>query len=244
MNTSKESRKGFRPVFLAYVDDSGSNPLAEYQVMAAVVIPDGHLSPIEINLGLIVANLIPPDEVPAFEEFHASDLFGGYGVFKDIGEKTRFTAIRELLAGIQKYELPIMYGSVRRDIVGAEPAPVVQSIDTAFRQCLPKIETWMNERDSIAEMCLLIVDDSDEAKNRAVRDQLQKSYREMRPRLRPPAMTRGQLTRFHDGMLFSDSRDSVGIQLADLCAYFICRHLRGEEKGDEFYAMFSAAIQD
>jgi hypothetical protein len=32
------------------------------------------------------------------------------------------------------------------------------------------------------------------------------------------------LWHFHDALAFADSRDSVGVQVADLCAYFIAKH--------------------
>jgi hypothetical protein len=36
-------------------------------------------------------------------------------------------------------------------------------------------------------------------------------------------------------MFFGDSRFSVGIQLADMCSYFIARHLDGDTEIAQFY---------
>jgi len=51
-----------------------------------------------------------------------------------------------------------------------------------------------------------------------------------------------ELLHFHDDMYFGDSRFSIGIQLADLCAYFIARHLEGDLEIQGFYEMVSPHI--
>ena len=48
-------------------------------------------------------------------------------------------------------------------------------------------------------------------------------------------------------MYFGDSKDSVGIQLADLCTYLMQRHLlktnpNAKDASDDFYKMFSAQV--
>jgi hypothetical protein len=44
-------------------------------------------------------------------------------------------------------------------------------------------------------------------------------------------------------MYFGDSRDSVGIQMADLCNYFMWRHLLKKKGGEKFYQLFSSQAQ-
>jgi hypothetical protein len=51
-----------------------------------------------------------------------------------------------------------------------------------------------------------------------------------------------ELLHFHDDMYFGDSRYSIGIQLADLCAYFLARHLEGDLEIQGFYEMVSPHI--
>lgn len=55
-------------------------------------------------------------------------------------------------------------------------------------------------------------------------------------------MRGGELFHFHDDMYFSDSRYSIGVQLADLCAYFIARHLNGDSETEGFYKMIQPHI--
>ena len=46
---------------------------------------------------------------------------------------------------------------------------------------------------------------------------------------------RGLLAHIHDDMYFGDSAFSVGIQLADMCALLISRHLAGYGDSEELY---------
>jgi len=56
--------------------------------------------------------------------------------------------------------------------------------------------------------------------------------------------SRSLLLNIHDGMYFGDSKESVGIQLADLCSYFIAKHLEKDAAGDGFYLKIKDYITD
>jgi hypothetical protein len=43
-------------------------------------------------------------------------------------------------------------------------------------------------------------------------------------RLRQPIFPQGQAWHFRDDMYFGDSRESVGVQKADICTFFIAKH--------------------
>jgi hypothetical protein len=90
---------------------------------------------------------------------------------------------------------------------------------------------------------LLIVD---ETNDQEIKKGMRNSYRILRA-TRPylSGAAKNRLWHAHDAMYFGDSRDSVGIQLADLCAYFMQRRLlkrnpNASDKADEFYEMFSS----
>jgi hypothetical protein len=72
-------------------------------------------------------------------------------------------------------------------------------------------------------------------KNREVKEKLLKTYRALRARhpFIPPHENR--LWHAHDHMFFADSTDCLGIQLADLCAYFVRRHLAGDSVTEHYY---------
>lgn len=85
-----------------------------------------------------------------------------------------------------------------------------------------------------------------ELRGPTMRDLQSASFRKLRARwlaatapLSNPAFKQNRLWHFHDAMYFGDSRDSVGLQIADLCAYFMAAHLAGalDEKGEAFYQL-------
>src|ERR1017187_7553103 len=89
--------KGGVFVHLAYIDDSDSKQKAcDWQVMSAVLIEDRSFKLLEMGLSGIAESLIPEDKRERFEEFHACELFGGYGIFEGIEQSQRFDAIERL----------------------------------------------------------------------------------------------------------------------------------------------------
>jgi hypothetical protein len=145
----------------------------------------------------------------------------------------------------------------------------VNAADLAFTYCLKGIDRYVESMEQLQateqaylrvttrdpkirpnynDLCLLILDDTGD---NALKNRLKKTYRAMRKRVTEQFGDRGKLLHFHDSLYFGDSTDSIGIQLADLCAYFIGVHKsrshddKGEEvsrKSEEFYRMFDKCI--
>jgi hypothetical protein len=236
-------RDGARRIFvyLGYVDDSGSDAKCNFQVVAAVLIPDVDFSTLEIGIGLVLPELFDAEHpLPeSFEEFHATELFCGRGVFQGIPQEKRFDAIRFILETVANQKLPIMYGAVNRALLEFTPFASAKPLDIAFRGCALGINGWLEGQEG-GEMCLLIMD---EGADKSAKADIRKAFKQLRPPLRPPNWNSG-LQRMHDAMYFGNSKDSIGIQIADLCAYFICQHLmnpsRAETEG--FYRMFADQI--
>lgn len=244
-------------VHLAYLDDSDTKqkPI-KIQVMSGVLIEDTSFKMFDIAMHSISHELVPEEKLDQFEEFHAAELYGGYGVFEGIDQSKRFEAIHKLLSLLSMEGASVVYGAVdiakaRREIYGsADP------LDIAFRICLKEISHWVRkhhfaqeteDRDEeirrwLAALVLLIVDDC-EKKQREV---LQNSFRNLRhplPSVRKTMPAGQRFPHFHDDVFFGDSRYSVGIQLADLCSYFIARHLQGEEEIKPFYDLIEPHIE-
>jgi hypothetical protein len=130
-------------------------------------------------------------------------------------------------------------------------------LDIAFRICAEGVDHWigaqleekfqyyrqhMEEFDDekkgellSGDMGILIADDC-EGKSKAA---IQRSFRKMRGHYR---QEESRLKRLHDDMYFGDSKYSVGIQLADLCSYFIARHLDGDAATEGFYKLIEPHI--
>jgi hypothetical protein len=186
--------------------------------------------------------LLPPDRFEKFEEFHAWELYGSHGVFEGIDQHIRFAAIEKLLFIVRNYRLPVIYGAVNTKALEDKPYASASPIDIAFRICAQGISAWIAENVASKignELAILIADDSDNKTKIALRQ----SFRQMRRQIRPPEYN-PRLWYVLDDIYFGGSKDSVGIQLADLCAYFIAKHLEGDVAIDGFYQIIAQQISN
>lgn len=179
-------------------------------------------------MGFVVQDLIPPDKIEQFQEFKACELYHGIGAFKDIDERPRFDAIQALLVTVKNFKLPIIYSAVDKKKLAKMAIGGANPVDVAFRMCARGINQWMSLNDENG-LGLFIMDETDD---KPLKGALIKSFQIMRSNLRPPYL-HAELWHIHDDMYFGDSRYSMGLQLADLCAYFIGRRLRF--RGDEVF---------
>jgi hypothetical protein len=235
-------------VYLVYLDDSDTKSKSDkWQVLTAVVIRDDAFSALELISSLAIADLMPEGKRDAFEEFRACELYGGYGVFEGIEQQKRFDAIRALLQLVRDLPAAIVYGAVNLEYLRKQVYASANPLDIAFRSCASGVQQWVaDERlknyqaNSIwsDDLALFIADDCD-GKTKAA---LQQSFRALRQRMRPPSFEAGQLCSVHDDMYFGDSKYSIGIQIADLCSYFIARHLQGDIGIEGFYKMIEQQI--
>ena len=116
-------------------------------------------------------------------------------------------------------------------------------MDVVFRLVLDGIDgTVAAEKDEQGrqELALVITDDRETEK--ATKAQLRKSYRIYRTISRPPTWKLGWCPHLFDDLFFGNSKDSLGLQLADLCAYFIGKHLEGDKQSLGFYTMLHERI--
>jgi hypothetical protein len=183
----------------------------------------------------------------AFEEFHACELYGGYGVFEGIKQENRFETIRILLELVKSLSAVIAYCAVNLEHLKKQVYASASALDSAFRLCASGVQKWVTEQalkdfqsasGPSSDLALFIADDCDN-KTKAT---LQQSFRALRQRMRAPSFDAGQLCSVHDDMYFGDSKYSIGIQIADLCSYFIARHLQGDAEIEGFYKMIEPQI--
>ena len=227
-------------VYLAYMDDSGTNNKNhKYQVMTAVLIEANRkFVNLEFDMASCIEKLMPPEKLQTFDEFHASDIYGGFGIFKDVEQSQRFAAINYLLGLVPSQKIPVIYGAVDRAQLATKVYGSADPLDICFRICAKGIQNWIGKNAGM-ELVLIIADDSDQK----VRSTLRQSFRSMRRKISPPNWEIPELVNFPDDMYFGDSRDSLGIQLADLCSYFIAKHLEGNDPGgDGFFNVIENQI--
>ena len=193
--------------------------------MAGVIIHESKFHFMELRTGAIAEHTVPKDKWDQFEEFHAWQLYGGYGPFDAVPREQRMQAINFLLQGLEQTDASIVCATQSKD----DPT----AIDTCFTPCMRSIEQFVS-RFQPPEVVMLIVDDC----NQPIKQVLKQSFRELRQPIRKPIQSPGQLWHFHDALAFADSRDSVGVQVADLCAYFMSKHFKNDDPVAEgFYGI-------
>jgi hypothetical protein len=238
-------------VHLAYLDDSGTRDKnRKFQVLSAVIIEGLGFSHIEVIMGASIEALVPPDKQEKFEEFHAHELYGGYGIFEGVEQTKRFHVITLLLNLIPRLDIPVVYGAVNKSLLADKPYGSADPLDICFRLCIQGIEEWtatFPHSDSVPDAPAippppLVVLVSDDFQQKDIKATLKKSFRQMRKKIRPPHWDPGTIWHLHDDLYFGSSADSVGIQLADLCGYMISRHLEGDTEVDGFYNIIKDRI--
>jgi hypothetical protein len=234
-------------VHLAYIDDAGADEHSPIVMCGAVIVFPETFGRLENLHGTAIAQMLAIDEIAGnFEEFKASELYNGTGPFKDIERSQRFNAIRVLLTALQMDWLPYIYAAVDRKKLINSPMGSAKPFDVAFRFCALGVEDWARSmhpqagdgsiRLDFKDLYLLIMDDT---QDKFLKDQLRKSYHLLRSAHPYLSASSNRLWHAHDDMYFGDSRSSIGIQMVDLCNYFMWRHILGKAGGEEFYEMFS-----
>jgi hypothetical protein len=236
-------------VYLTYLDESDTKAKdSKWKVMGAVLLPSESFMMLEALSTFPIEGLV--SEGQEFTEFHACELYGGHKPFDQIAQTKRLEAIEFLLTAIPNCGIKVAYGAVNLDHLKKQPYASANSLDVAFRLCAKGITRWLASQlvakmfrgivPDDSHMTLFIADDCD-PKDKST---LQKSFRSMRTsfRIPPKEGEDTELSFVHDDMYFGDSRYSIGIQMADLCSYFIARHLSGDAKTESFYKMIEPHI--
>lgn len=240
---------------LAYLDDSHQQ--GSVAIFGAVIIPHGDFGWAERMHSIAVEQLFSRDEIEEkFQEFHAFELFKGEGAFKGIDESKRFNAISVLLMAMRNKQLPFIYAAIdekklANSALSRSLFETAHPLIPAFKMCVLGVEKWAQNhhtqndpavvRLDYSDQYLLIADDT---QNQDLKKRLRNSYRLLRAARPYIGSTQTRLWHAHDAMYFGDSKESVGIQLADLCTYFMQRHLlkvnpNEKDDGDKFYDMFA-----
>jgi Protein of unknown function (DUF3800) len=236
-------------VHLAYLDETGTDGHSPIVMYGALIVPVGKFGHLASLHSTAIQQILPIEKMDEFKEFHASEIYNGKGAFEGIDEPKRLRAIQVLLEAVRMDELPFIYAAIDRKKFASSPFCTANPLLTAFHLCLLGIEDWATanhpsfpgtKRLDWNDTYLCIADDN--KNNREVKEQLLKTYRTLRAKhpFIPPYD--GRLWHAHDNMFFADSSDCLGIQIADLCAYFVRRHLLGDSETEDYYQRFSNHI--
>lgn len=235
-------------MYLAYIDDSDTRSKQQkWQVLGAVLIHESSLLMLELIAANVIENLMPAERLDEFSEFHACELYGGYGVFEGIDQAKRLEAIGTMLRALGGQRAKVVFGAVDLEHLRKQPYASAIPLDIAFRICIDGIDSFFlgnieqvrkgkdPDGDSHA---ILIADLCD----KAIKSTLQKSFRSLKERFKLTGEGLSKLGSVHDDLYFGDSRYSLGIQMADLCSYFIARHLAGDAEIEHYYKLIEPLI--
>lgn len=227
-------------VYLVYADDSkqDKDKTAErFQVISAVLVDADSFVALESELGYYFYELVRSDVAEAFDEFHASDLLSGYGPFEGVPRGRALEIFQTGITTLKTLSIPVIYGAVALNKLYATDYATANPIDIAFRGCLKLIEAWFRENRP-CNVGLVIADDGD----RSVKNAMQNTFHVLRKPVMGSPPVRGELAHLHDDMYFGASKYSKGIQLADLCALLISRHLANRSDTEDLYQDLSINI--
>src|SRR5208283_5420267 len=149
----------------------------------------------------------------------AWELYQGCCIWDGVQQKERFKVIEIILSRVRDEHLPIIYGAIDKQKFTSSLYSSADPIDVCFQFCSRATNKWMNGNFH-GDLALVIADDCDKSIKRKMRE----SFRRLRTRIRTFIFLPEDAWHLHDEMYFGNSVDSVGIQIADLCAYFIRKH--------------------
>jgi hypothetical protein len=226
-------------VRLVYTDEAGIGDERQepFTVVAAVPI-NGDTQWRAIDADIV--DLRKDHHVPAHVELKACHIFWGTDAFKSWKREDRVKLQRDFLLVLDRYKLKIFYGGIERahfkQILAPIPPSEVdqQPQDIAFLMAMGDFENYLCG-DSPGEVGAVIADNSD--RENVFKESLS-DYRK-RP-LRGIYNTK--FNHLIEPVLFTDSKESWGIQFADHCAYFIKRHLMEKSDSEEYYNLIKGLI--
>ena len=236
-------------MFIGYVDDSGStgsnydDPNSRFQVVGGPIISEDVYAGAEISAALWMEELVPAEEWNKFE-FHAHEMFQARkSIYQDIGRDKCHTLLQSALNWIRQTDTPVLYGAVDKFKLADHYCGSADAQDVAFRLYLQSLDEWFDEKCNRRDIDReryprgMLVADASQRSNA-----LDNSYRRLRKKVLANRPADGLALSMWDDIYFGNSKNSFGIQLADICVYFIARHLSGKADAEGFYNIIEEVI--
>jgi len=251
---------GHNLVRLTYLDEAGIDRDATVVCVAGVIVHgDNEWPEVDRRIVALVEKYIPEADRLGFF-FHATDIFHGSGYFDrrepkwaDF-EKSRLPILEDLAGVIEALHLPIVGGFYTKDKfgIGILSSDVPQATKTtliheiAALDCLMWTDRWLDQF-SPSELATVIHEDGTPAKpmiKKAIRvlrsDALMAANGfpdEEKAKLGLP------LKRIIDTVHFAEKSDARPLQLADLCAFILGRHLKGKDVPAKVFSILSRHLR-
>jgi Protein of unknown function (DUF3800) len=227
-------------VYIVYLDEAGTSDQETHLVVAGIIVKEDQLLECEEQLDAVLKKHIPEEDREGFE-FHAHELFGGRGYFKNRREwspQKRESIIKDVLDSLLKFNLPIIYGAIDKPKHREKYFYPFNAHDLAFMLFAERVDGWIASNAPF-EVCILIADESD--RDKIIKTSL-RQYRKAGIEIGHSEKPK-KLYNIADAIYFGDSKDSWGLQLADFCCYFIkCHLIGGNEFAEKMYNHFAKQI--
>jgi hypothetical protein len=252
-------------MYISFIDDAGTTGSNEkdeqcpFQIVGGPVIDSALYTDLRTEIVRIYADAIGFDFEGDSEwgakwvdvEFHAHKMFHAKeGPYAEIGQESCRQFLQGALQLLADRNIPIIYGLLDKRSFRGTPLegatnPVTLCCNLYFKAL---INWWLAGGSpptgwSGGEPALLIADASEENKKSDFRKRLHGSFKTCLRQLQErddwgisPALS------LFDDIYFGDSRESIGLQLADISMYFIHRWANKHPESEGFYNILRPVI--
>lgn len=238
-------------MYLSYVDDSGStgnnldDDQSQFQVIGGPIIDEQVYPPIESVLAGNIEGLVPQEQWQTFE-FHAYHLFHAHKPFDVLGQEKCWKLLAGALDCVRELKLPVLYGAVDKANLKSKIFRTAKPVDMAFQLYLQALEEWFEAIYDPAKQVnhaswphsIIIADDS----RKDVRSDMERAFRDTIKKSKAGQWPRGLGLNVFDDLYFGNSKNSTGLQLADMCVYVIARNLANKPDAKGFYDIISSQV--
>ncbi|HEV3183621.1 MAG TPA: DUF3800 domain-containing protein [Xanthobacteraceae bacterium] len=233
---------------VVYLDEAGINKALEpYVVVAGVIVnADEKWSALEQYFRKLSKQCFPGHEGHPIV-FHASDIWHGYKLFDRAKwpRQKRLKLLRQLAKVTHEFRLPVVMGYAHRDsttnlLLSRNPKASEKAIRlhlhaSAFFSAVRRVEWWMS-RNTTNEVAMLIAEDTAEVKD--IIRFLHRAYTDRTLKMRDAFSSE----RIIDAVHFAKKDQSLLLQLADNCAFFMKRKLMAKKDAEPFFQEFASQI--
>lgn len=214
-------------MYLAYFDESGNsgNNLDHTQqpifVLAALLVPTASWNAIEADLQKVIESNFPSPR-PADFEIHANELINARGYFRQFPIAQRLKFYADCMAVAQRHSLKVLHRAIAKKryadwLQRAFGSGVIINPHIAAYALIAQVVNALLKA-MPGSPCGIFISDE----NKEVVKDIEKSHRLLRGTSGPL-----RLSQVIEKGFFIDSRKSLLLQLADLCAYSL--RLREEQ---------------
>ncbi|OZD55589.1 hypothetical protein CH252_06960 [Rhodococcus sp. 06-1477-1B] len=228
-------------VELVYIDETGSVGRGArnqpYLTLVAVIVGESAVQPLAERLQRLAMEHL--GWIPAGFEFHANEIWNGRGRWNGKQPPELLAALEALISVLEELDISVVHATIDKARLHArhDGAYNGNAYLLALQFLLEKLDRWRTNQ----ALRIIVADEAKEQQLRAV-----DMVRDMQT-WASGAVPGRQLVSVIDSMHFVDSKDSPGVQLADVVAFILHRRTlatQGHPDADAAVARMANAISD